>query len=107
MKKITETDFADMVIQADGVQVVHFHNPYSDYSNHTYAILKELYETNADANFFQINLLQCESLCERYGISTPVVLIFEDGVLQDIMQDFVSKDVLAARLAVLSANAGT
>ena len=107
MKKIAETDFADLVIQADGLQVVHFYNPYSDYSNYVHQILKELYETNENACFFQINLLQCETLCERYGISTPSVLIFEDGVLQDILQDLVSKDALAAKLAVLAASAGT
>jgi|GEM_PF-4950575 len=104
MKKISELDFANHVIQIDGLQVVYFYNPYSDHLNEINSILNELYKTHSEVYFFKINLLHCEILCERYGISEPSVLIFENGVLQDVMQDNVSKAYLESKLTAFSAN---
>ena len=105
MKKITEIEFANQVIQMDGLQIVHFYNPYSNHSNETDSILDDLYKTNTDdVQFFKINLLQCEVLCDRYGISLPCVLIFDNGVLQDLVQDVVSREYLEYKISALLAN---
>ncbi|MDJ1467359.1 thioredoxin family protein [Cytophagaceae bacterium DM2B3-1] len=101
MKKISELDFSNEVIQTDGLQIVHFYNPYSSHSNDTDTILEELYKTHNDVNFFKINLLHCGILCDRYGISLPCVLIFENGVLQDLLQDVITKDTLVTKLTSL------
>lgn len=104
MKKISEMDFANQVIQTDGLQVVHFYNPYSNHSNETDSMLEELYKTNTDVQFFKINLLHCEILCDRYGISLPSVLIFGNGVLQDLIQDVVTKEYIEHKLSALLLN---
>ena len=102
MKKISETDFASEVIHKDGIRVVHFYNPYSDHSDANDTMLKELYKNNNDVYFFYINLLHAETLCERYGITLPSVLIFENGVLQDLLQGLVDKDGVENKLNSLA-----
>lgn len=104
MKKISELDFSNQVIQTDGLQIVHFYNPYSSHSNETDIVLEELYKTHTDVNFYKINLLHCGILCERYGISLPCVLVFENGVLQDLMQDVITKESLESKLTNLLTN---
>lgn len=103
MKKITEKDFAHEVIHKDGIQVVHFYNPYSDHSHANDDTLKELYRTHNDISFFHINLLHADVLCERYGIAVPSVLIFADGVLQDLLQGLVEGEGIAKKITGLSA----
>lgn len=103
MKKISESDFASEVIQKDGIQVVHFYNPYSDYSDANDNMLEELYKTHNDASFFHLNLLHAETLCERYGIAMPSVLIFEDGMLQDLLQGLVDRNLVGSKIDSLSA----
>lgn len=102
MKKISETDFAPEIIQKDGIHVVHFYNPYSDNSDADDNMLKDVYKLYGSISFFHINLLHAESLCERYGISSPSVLIFKDGVLQDLLQGRISRDGIENRLQSLS-----
>jgi thioredoxin-like negative regulator of GroEL len=102
MKKIFETDFAPEVIQEDGVQVVYFYHPNSDYPDANNNMLRELYKTYSGVSFFNINMLHAETLCERYGISGPSVLIFEDGALQDLLQGSIAKEKVESRLETLS-----
>lgn len=86
MKKITETNFNEEVLQSNGVVLADFYadwcGPCRFLSPTLESLEKEIQDR--DVKFVKINVDENQGLSGRYGVmSIPTVLLFKDGKIVD------------------------
>ena len=103
-KSITDADFEEMVLQADGIRVVDCWAPWCGPCHSMAPALEAFAEANAErVKVFKLDVDDNPKTAEKYEVrSIPTILFFKDGELKETNVGAMSQASLQEKLDTLS-----
>jgi thioredoxin 1 len=102
--EITDAQFEEAVLNAEGISVVDFWAPWCGPCHAMAPALQAFAETNSGrARVFKLDVDDNPKTAEKYGIrSIPTVIFFKDGEALDTTVGTLSQSALQTKLDALS-----